>query len=381
MSGGSTASVRVTGTNTNVSGFTAGGRFYNEPILIPVTTSGSSRNVNFGYLLPEYKQSDYIRDFFNRFALIPYENNGTIILKSINEIISGVFDSLDFSSKVVKSANKISFTPLIYGYTNNFKYQIPSDVSEQTLGQGIFTLSNFSYLSNKDIYSSFFNATNTTNIGFLFCASISVYKSSGLINTVYIFNAGAGYTNGFYQNQSLTGGTGKDATADITVAGGVITLVTIKQRGTDYRLNDRLSAAIPGGTNLSIQVTKTDFANRLKFDEEPNVRLLMVRDKRANEPNILYNGVSKSAYKVAYFEDSQEPNDCSFQKSIDTDYSLLVSSLNFSKLENKKYNLNELDISKINPHTLIFDTDSYYLINKLKFISGKVSEVEFFKVG
>lgn len=375
-----TALVRVSGTNSNTSGFTAG-KFYNEPLQIPLTENGSgTRSINFGYLLPEIKQEDYIKDFYTRFGLIPYESNGNILLKSINEVITDRWSALDFTALAARKASEVSFFPLIYASVNKFKYQIPDDVNNDVLGQGSFTLSNFPYSQPKDIFTTFFNATANTNFGVLYCATIPAYKRTGALTTVSIFNAGAGYTNGTYANQDLTGGTGKDATADIVVAGGVITTVTIKSKGTGYRLDDRLSAAIPGGANLSIQVTKTDSASRLAFDNKPLVRLLAVRDKRTNEPNVLYNGVSKTSYKVAYFVDDSETIGCSFQSSIDNDYSLLVDSLRLSKVEKKQYNFNEVDISKITPHTLIFDTDAYYLINSVKFIPGELSDVEIFKV-
>jgi hypothetical protein len=81
-------------------------------------------------------------------------------------------------------------------------------------------------------------------------------EPGGSIREVSIFNAGAAYTNGIYANRVLTGGTGNGAIADITVAGGIITALDVKVKGTGYKIGDLLSAAIPAGTGLSIQVTK-----------------------------------------------------------------------------------------------------------------------------
>ncbi|MCA6498978.1 MAG: T9SS type A sorting domain-containing protein, partial [Chitinophagaceae bacterium] len=83
----------------------------------------------------------------------------------------------------------------------------------------------------------------------------------GSIREAAIFNAGAAYTNGIYANRVLTGGTGNGAVADITVAGGVVTVVDIKVGGTGYKIDDRLSAAIPAGTGLSIEVKKTSISS------------------------------------------------------------------------------------------------------------------------
>ena len=46
--------------------------------------------------------------------------------------------------------------------------------------------------------------------------------------------AGSTYTNGYYPDVALTGGTGTGATADITVAGNVVTKVWLRGRGKNF---------------------------------------------------------------------------------------------------------------------------------------------------
>jgi hypothetical protein len=75
------------------------------------------------------------------------------------------------------------------------------------------------------------------------------------INTVSIYNAGTGYTNGTYYNVSLTGGTGNSATATIVVSGGVVTSVTMISNGCYYAVGDLLSATFDAGTGFKLQVT------------------------------------------------------------------------------------------------------------------------------
>lgn len=77
------------------------------------------------------------------------------------------------------------------------------------------------------------------------------------VNTGLIFSAGAAYTNGVYLAVDLTGGTGSGAKADITVAGGVITAVTITDGGTGYVINDSLSVLNTnvGGTGAGFSWT------------------------------------------------------------------------------------------------------------------------------
>jgi hypothetical protein len=60
-----------------------------------------------------------------------------------------------------------------------------------------------------------------------------------------ITNAGSGYTNGTYYNVSLTGSvTGTGATANIVVAGGLVTSVTMVNKGSGYSLGDALTQEI-----------------------------------------------------------------------------------------------------------------------------------------
>ena len=69
---------------------------------------------------------------------------------------------------------------------------------------------------------------------------------SGAIATVTLTAGGAGYTNGTYSQQALTGGTGTGATADIVVAGGIVTSCVLRSPGTDYAAADALSCATIG---------------------------------------------------------------------------------------------------------------------------------------
>ena len=80
-------------------------------------------------------------------------------------------------------------------------------------------------------------------------------NSSGGVLAFTLTNAGSGYTNGTYNNQALTGGAGTGATADITVAGGVVTSVVINGHGTNYIVGNTLSATFGGGSNFAITVT------------------------------------------------------------------------------------------------------------------------------
>ncbi len=75
----------------------------------------------------------------------------------------------------------------------------------------------------------------------------------GPIASVTIGDGGTGYTDGTYQNVALTGGTGEDATADLVVASGAITTVTIVSAGSNYTAADSLTASTLdlGGTSTT----------------------------------------------------------------------------------------------------------------------------------
>lgn len=79
------------------------------------------------------------------------------------------------------------------------------------------------------------------------------------IGTGVVSAAGAGGVNGVYQNVPLTGGTGTGATAaTVTVAGNVVTAVTIGDIGQNYAVGNILSAApanIGGVTGFTYTIT------------------------------------------------------------------------------------------------------------------------------
>jgi hypothetical protein len=86
----------------------------------------------------------------------------------------------------------------------------------------------------------------------------------GAINTGTI-TAGFGYANGLYSNVPLTGGSGSGATANITIAGNLITSVKLNNKGNFYAVGDVLTASIAylGGIGSGFQYTVTIVDNDL----------------------------------------------------------------------------------------------------------------------
>jgi hypothetical protein len=84
-------------------------------------------------------------------------------------------------------------------------------------------------------------------------------STGGLTGSLYTLGAITGgtlYTDGAYTNVPLTGGSGSGATANITVALGAVTVVTLVAKGVSYAIGDVLSAAAGniGGTGSGFSV-------------------------------------------------------------------------------------------------------------------------------
>ena len=89
------------------------------------------------------------------------------------------------------------------------------------------------------IGAGFYLASGTGTVGPLVLGAVAGIDITG----------GAGYANGTYTGVYLTGGTGRNAVATITVAGNTVTAVTITSGGWGYTVTDTLKApdAILGG--------------------------------------------------------------------------------------------------------------------------------------
>jgi hypothetical protein len=90
---------------------------------------------------------------------------------------------------------------------------------------------------------------------------ISIVK--GVVSGLGTVTGGSGYTSGYYENVPLTGGSGINARANITVSGGAVTTVTLLNGGSLYLLGDVLSASNTylGGVGSSFTVPVTNINN------------------------------------------------------------------------------------------------------------------------
>lgn len=74
----------------------------------------------------------------------------------------------------------------------------------------------------------------------MFGGTLTQFKTIATFGTV---TGGSSYVNGTYYNVPLTGGAGTGAKADIVVAGGAVTTVTLRDGGYGYVVANSLSAA------------------------------------------------------------------------------------------------------------------------------------------
>jgi hypothetical protein len=104
-------------------------------------------------------------------------------------------------------------------------------------------------------------AWSTFNIDYdslvlLFGGTKTLTAALGGVNSFGAITGGSSYTNGTYLNVPLTGGAGTGAYADITIAGGAVTAVSIRAKGSGYVVANSLSAAAAniGGTGTGFAV-------------------------------------------------------------------------------------------------------------------------------
>lgn len=119
------------------------------------------------------------------------------------------------------------------------------------------------------------------------------------------------------------------------------------------------------------------------FKKEPGLRLLTLRAKTAGEPTITFNAIARSDYKVANFLYATWTKDTTWSYFLNRYYGpVFLKSMQNLRLVTRKYNLNELDVAYFDPHKMIYDDGSYFLVSQIKnFIPGVPTQVELLKIG
>jgi len=192
--------------------------------------------------------------------------NVTGTLTSGNQYLSCPADLLSVYSLAIYPTNGYPAPP---GGTNSYLYLLNKDVNfireaypnTAVTGQPKH-YAIFGPQSSNEAYLSFIIGP-TPNQNYNAELHYYYYPTSiiqAALNTVTISVAGSGYTNGTYYNVSLTGGTGNSATATIIVSGGVVTSVTLINKGCYYAVGDQLSATL-GSTGSGFTLTVASINN------------------------------------------------------------------------------------------------------------------------
>jgi hypothetical protein len=197
---------------------------------------------------------------YNSVQLPSLRKNVTGTLTSGNKYVSLPSDWLsNYSLAVIDSTGKYSY--LLNKDVNFLREAYPSP---STTGLPRYYALFGSQYSDVNELSLILTPTPDSSYGVelhYFYYPVSIVQ--GQINSSANIVGGTLYTDGSYQNVSLTGGSGTGATASITVLGGVVTSVTIENPGSLYLVNDVLSANASslGGSGNGFAVTVTAISN------------------------------------------------------------------------------------------------------------------------
>ena len=118
-----------------------------------------------------------------------------------------------------------------------------------------------SYLKDFNVGSSISGITTYNDgVSGICTATTTQNHRIGGIRRLTISSAGTGYVNGTYYDIPLCGGSGLNATANITVASNAVSSVEIQNNGSGYIIGDSLQLrGIPGSTNVATVIVNTLF--------------------------------------------------------------------------------------------------------------------------
>lgn len=199
----------------------------------------------------------------------------------------GPFDSYDSVYNNVNGALADYLKTLDFGYDSRF-------VNYDTTGFGLVVSQN-AVDGRQYRLRALSNGTNLNLGNHVPAGQVNLLNNAGgAITALGAITAGTGYTNGTYIGVSLTGGSGANATANITVSGGGVTAVTLVGAGDGYVAADILSALssdIGGGTGFKVVVstatalTTTDPNAAAQYDSTNDV--VGGAQQTATDPDII----------------------------------------------------------------------------------------------
>lgn len=137
-------------------------------------------SVSWKSLWPEIQCKDLLQDFFTRFGIIAKQKNGTIYLKTIEEILSDRTNAVDWSGKLVNSARPMDFS-LKYAQNNTFDYT--NTLNDEGIGRGIMTVANTTLPFQNAVFVSIFEQSEFYEYLLWRVASIPIFSTESVDNS------------------------------------------------------------------------------------------------------------------------------------------------------------------------------------------------------
>lgn len=308
--------------------------------------------VNWNSLWPEISCTDLLKDFFNRFAIIPNQVDNRLILKTLEEIIADVPGALDWSGKLVNPKKKPISFKTAYAQENLFSYN--NLVSDADLGSGSIDIANNTLPLKKTLFKSIFGNSNTVQ-KFSFNAALIPAFDVNNPPTNEDFEDGRliVVADSIVQSDEgkvvfLFGSSPFNVTIDVLTSG---TTVMLKNTGpSTITLIEGAGIELPGGSfgidpdkYVIIVFNLTAYPEVYLFDtitttmeivQAPGLRLLTLKD-RTIENAITFDVASRTDYKIGYFIDETLAKDTGFEYFIAQFYPSLEAALQKTKTPTK----------------------------------------------
>ena len=116
------------------------------------------------------------------------------------------------------------------------------------------------------------------------------------------------------------------------------------------------------------------------FDNDTGLRIMVVRSKRSAEPNVVYNGNARSDYLIANFL-KPDARELAWEENILRFYNRAKKSIQIDKSIVREYTLTEADLAQVHPHKIIYDSGSYFWIEKISnHIDSEPVKVQLYKI-
>ena len=146
-------------------------------------------------------------------------------------------------------------------FSQVFAFPVAADwvttVSEPVFEASFAIVNGSPYLKTATYYPDVIVGQVISGTGITAGTEVQTVTTSG-INGLGAITAGSGYVNGSYSNIPFITGTGFNGTANITVAGNIVTAVAIVNPGATYQVGDVLEvddADLGGGSGFSVPIT------------------------------------------------------------------------------------------------------------------------------